>query len=203
MWPFPHCWLSLRDMDCVLSVSLAASLINSIDKNLGNCCFPLCLSVTNTISELESCCLGCVWVWVKLQYTKTDQADWAGIISLACQPWRPQTHLPSPLQHEIQGCRGDLVSWSKAKQGIAWLAITGNYTQTRRRFPSYLPLAIMLLLLLLPRVHKQYFHQRPPQTLPRDLSGCWSRKWIFYSSLAWSITYKLLLYFVTGQRERL
>lgn len=51
-------------------------------------------------------------------------------------------------------------------------------------------------------VHKQYFHQRPPQTLPRDLSGCWSRKWIFYSSLAWSITYKLLLYFVAGRRER-
>lgn len=36
---------------------------------------------------------------------------------------------------------------------------------------------------------------------PRDLFGCWSRKWIFYSWLVWSITYKLLLYFVAHGRE--
>lgn len=39
------------------------------------------------------------------------------------------------------------------------------------------------------------------ENLPRDLFGCWSRKWIFYSWLVWSITYKLLLYFVAHGRE--
>lgn len=39
------------------------------------------------------------------------------------------------------------------------------------------------------------------ENLPRDLFGCWSRKWIFYSWLVWSITYKLLLYFMAHGKE--
>lgn len=37
---------------------------------------------------------------------KQIRQTWARISSLAFQPSRLQTRLPSPLQHEIQGCRG-------------------------------------------------------------------------------------------------
>lgn len=132
------------------------------------------------------------WGWSNKTQKQIRQSG-AGISSSACKPWRLQSQQPSTLQHEIQGCRRDLVSWTKAKQGIAWLTITGSYTQTLRCFPLICPSPSCCCSFYLV-VHTQYFHQCHPQTLPRDLSGCWSRKWIFYSSLAWSITYKLLLY---------
>ncbi len=112
-----------------------------------------CQSHNHTHSELKwlpcgSVCV-CVFVCLKQQYTKTGQAD-GGRHQLFSPPAMEVADGAPPqlCSMKSRAVEGDLASWSKAKQGIAWLAITGSYTQTQQRFPSYLPLTIMLLQLL-------------------------------------------------------
>lgn len=138
----------------------------------------------------------------------------AWILSLACQSWREQQTNPSvntvcslrsSLSRERERERFGLWLY-EARPSVAWLALTGCLA-ARQPYPPLICLVHnQASPTLLPRhagrrvVHKQYFHQHPPPNPPLR-SGCWSRKWIFYSSLVWSITYKLLLYFVAGGRE--
>lgn len=146
------------------------------------------------------------------QYRTTIRADWGRLSSLAFQSWRLLTNtppnlprpphgptpIPSPAKNEIRGCRAgfgllglkpsrELHEWpwlaAPPKRGVLSPPRHHAAAATSRRISN-----ISAGVLLKP--------------LPGDLSDCWSRKWIFYSSLAWSITYKPSPYFVVGQRER-